>query len=348
MTARSEARDLTPWLTEDREEWLLDVTRWISETVESLGLGLAEITSLRERPWGVVLRVTTSDGVLYFKAEGLGGWHEPAVLRDLAGPWSELVPDVVAFDDERSWMLMADHGQPMWDVLDPMEQLSVFEAILPLYAEMQHASGSSVQRWIDLGAPDRRMTNMTDLLQRLLAGEFYGGALPIGPELRRAIDAALPTLEEACAGLATTSFADALDHGDLHGGNVLVGAGSPRLVDWGDSCVTHPFSSLFVTYQLAFAKGPLDDRLAGALRLRDVYLEPWTEYGSAVSLRASFSSALWIAHVSRALDFVHMLDGSTPELVVEWHGYIVELLDQWQQRRELLGRDDDLVEAIFA
>jgi hypothetical protein len=119
-------------------------------------------------------------------------------------------------------------------------------------------------------------------------------------------------------------------------------------VDWGDSCVTHPFSSLFVTYQLAFEKMPASDRHADALRLRDIYLEPWTEHGSASALRTSFVSAIWLGHLSRALDFVHMLDGSTPELVAEWHGYIVELLDQWQQRRELLGSGDDLIDAIFA
>jgi hypothetical protein len=290
--------------------------------------------------------VTTADRVLFFKAEGLGGWHEPVLLRDLTAKWPNLVADVLAFDDERSWMLMADHGSPMWDVLEPAEQLSVFEAILPLYAQMQQTSAGTIHRWIELGAPDRRVQRLPELLQHLLAGDFYGGQPPISTELRRAIDDAVPDLERVCIQLAEAPFADALDHGDLHGGNILVGPGEPRLVDWGDSCVTHPFGSLFVTYQLAFQKIPVADRHAGALRLRDVYLESWTAHGSAKALRESFTSAIWLAHVSRALDYVHMLDGSTPELIAEWHGNIVELLDQWQQRRELLSRGDELIDAI--
>ncbi|MEX0874215.1 MAG: hypothetical protein WD646_05800 [Actinomycetota bacterium] len=142
---------LTPWLTEARESWLDEATLWVTETIASLGLGPATgITSVREMPWGVVLRVMTADRDLFFKAEGLGGWHEPVLLRDLAATWPKLVADVIAFDDVRSWMLMVDHGRPMWDVLEPAEQLSVFEGILPLYAQMQQASTNSIQRLIEL------------------------------------------------------------------------------------------------------------------------------------------------------------------------------------------------------
>src|SRR5262245_15644059 len=111
-----------------RDAWLAEVSEWVTGVVTSLGLGtVAAITPVRERLWGAVARVTTPDRVLYFKAEGPGGHHEPAVLAELRRTWPDLVPDVMAEDREGSWLLLADHGQATWDVLDAEAQVAAFE-----------------------------------------------------------------------------------------------------------------------------------------------------------------------------------------------------------------------------
>lgn len=339
--------DAAPWLTARRAFWLGEVTTWIIDTVVALRAGaITRIEPVRERPWGAVLRVTTADQTMFFKAEGLGSRHEPAVLARLAGRWSSLVPDVLAVESARSWFLMADHGRPMWDVLDGPAQVALFEWLLPLYAELQASTVPSVESWVHMGAPDRRMHVLPELLDRLLAGEMWGGRLPIDHHQRQALDAVLPRFRLVCDELSAASFAATLDHGDLHGGNVLIDGSGRRLADWGDSCVTHPFSSLFVTYQLAITRLGPSDRAAAILRLRDSYLEAWTAAGPPKSLRRSFTLAVWVAHVSRALDFVHMLEGSTQELTTEWQENIVQLLRRWQQTQTLLNQDQELLFAI--
>ena len=325
----------------------MEVADWLAEVVVRHRLGaIADVASVRERPWGAVLRITTSDRVVYFKADGLGAHHEPLVLAELARAWPGFGPDVLAADASRSWLLMADHGKPMWDVLDMTGQVATLERLLPLYAEMQASSSPSVTAWIGAGAPDRRVHRLPALLDSLLAGQMASGALPIAEEQRRAIDAVLPDFARVCDELAASPFAETLDHGDLHGGNVLVDGGSFRLVDWGDSCVTHPFSSLFVTYQLALSRFDRAHRAAAALRLRDAYLEPWIREGSTASLRETFTLAIWAGYVTRALDFVSMLQGANAALIDEWHGHVVVLLRHWEEAHALLNHGAQFLSAI--
>jgi hypothetical protein len=206
---------------------------------------------------------------------------------------------------------------------------------------VQRESSALIERWIAAGAPDRRVSNIPKLLERLLAGELWG-ALPLEPEQHRAIEAVLPELRRVCEQLAATPFASTLDHCDMHGGNVLIGRGSPRLVDWGDACITHPFCSLFVTYQHAVALMPPGDRRSSALRLRDIYLETWSDLASAAELRTAFAHATWLGYLVRALSFAHMLDPSDASGRVD----VARFLMRWAETLPVLGRADDLVEAV--
>ena len=113
-----------------------------------------------------------------------------------------------------------------------------------------------------------------------------------------------------------------------------------RLVDWGDSVVTHPFSSLFVTYELAVSRFGRAERAGAALRLRDAYLEPWSRDGSVATLRETFTLAVWVGYVTRALDFAHMLDGARVEMINEWQPHIVRLLRHWADAHALLDQSE--------
>lgn len=324
-----------------------EVCDWLADVVSSLRLGsLVEITSIRERPWGAVFRIVTARRVVYFKAEGLGARHEPEILDELARTRPDMVPEVLEVDRRRSWLLMADHGKPIWDVLDTAGQVSALERLLPMYAELQAASSRSVGAWIGAGAPDHRVHQLPEQLDALLAGETPAGSLPIENEERRAFEVVSAAFGQVCEELAATPFAAALDHGDLHGGNVLVDGSDQRLVDWGDSCVGHPFSSLFVTYELAVSRFDRADRAAAALRLRDAYLDAWTDKEPLSTLREAFTLAVWAGYVSRALGFAQMLDGATTVLIEEWQRHIVVVLRHWQEAHGRLHDGAKFLSAI--
>ena len=52
---------------------------------------------------------------------------------------------------------------------------------------------------------------------------------------------AIPALEGACRDLAVHGLPETIVHGDMHGGNALIGAhGQAVIFDWSDTCIAHP------------------------------------------------------------------------------------------------------------
>jgi hypothetical protein len=118
------------------------------------------------------------------------------------------------------------------------------------------------------------------------------------------------------------------------------------LVDWGDSCVTHPFASLFVTYELAVNRFARTERSAAALRLRDAYLEVWSPHSSPATLQETFTLAVWVGYVTRALEFAHMLQGADSGMIARWQAHIVVLLGHWAKAHALLDESEHFLSAI--
>lgn len=331
---------LPPWLGDERARWLDEVTAWVLGVTSAADLGpVLELESVRERTWGAVLRVVTATATLFFKAPGTVGRHELRIISDLTPRWPNLVPDVLAVEVGRSWMLMADHGVPMRDVLGAVEQVAVIERLLPTYADMQRRTTEHVAAWLDVGAPDRRVDRLPELFDLLVNGGTPVGALRIDDAERTAHLAELPLLTRVCADLGTTEVADALDHADLHGTNVLVDGTHHRLVDWGDSCITHPFSSPFVPFEFVVAELPPHEQLSATLRLRDAYLEPW---GPSAHNREAFGLAVWVAHITRAVNIAHETLGESDD-----QEEIIGLLRAWHAKRSML-RSDDVLQPIGA
>jgi hypothetical protein len=328
-----------PWLTNARPAWYRDVHEWLAGIASSGELGaLGSIATVKERPWSVVLRVTFERAITYFKATGAGGRHEPALLLHLQRGWSRLLPEVLAVDVSRGWILLADAGPPLREAFDPPGQLAVLRRVLPAYAELQAATMPSIEPFLKLGLPDRRLHRLPELLEELISGEILtaGRSAEALAELRTSVRSLLPALERCCADLARSPYSAALDHGDLHPGNLLVHHGHCRFCDWGDSSVTHPFVSLGVTLEVALSQLPEVDREECARQLRNAYLGPWEAYGDLSSLRADFRRALWVAEVVRALDFARMFTGDDEESRARWQPMIAMPLERWMRREKPL------------
>lgn len=309
-----------PWLSDHRADWLADVESWITRRVTDLDLGdITSITVFRERRWGVIFDVRTTVRRVFFKAIEPTRRHEVGITK-VVSAWPNLAPDVLAADEKRLWLLMADHGLPIRDSLEPLAQVDAIASLLPAYAQMQASTVGNVAGWLADGAPDRRVHHLPAQLDAFLSS--YNE-----PRRVACVDM-LPAFREACDLLAASPIPDALDHADLHGTNVLFDGTHARVIDWGDCSITHPFSTLFVTF--SFVLAPLDatNRVAAAQQLRDLYLEPWG--GSTAETVRLFDVAIWVAHVTRAL-------GQAEEGTDDADQEVGTLLDAWLANAPALG-----------
>jgi Ser/Thr protein kinase RdoA (MazF antagonist) len=171
--------------------------------------------------------------------------------------------------------------------------------------------------------PDRRVSVLPGLYEKLLADV---GALRIDqpPGLTREQYRLLLDLSqrvvELCAQLVQYHIPETLNHGDFHDGNVFVRGGRFSFIDWGDSCVSHPFYSLRTVLVSAEISLGLEENSPELRPLRDAYLEPWTRYGSREDLLRALDLAGRLASINGALTWhrlVSRLEGLPREEYAE-------------------------------
>lgn len=267
---------------------LPEVQAWIAAAVETTGP--AERT--HDYPWATVLRVPTADGDVWFKANAPGLRHEGALLRLLASRRPDLVPEPLALDLGRGWILMRDAGTRLRELSAVEGSLDRWPDVLPRYAELQLALAGDVDELLALGVPDLRLAQLPHRYERLL-DELRGEELP-------RYRAAVPRIRELCAELARYGIPETLQHDDLHDGQVFVRDGAYRIIDWGDAVVSHPFFTLSVTLEGVIQWG-LDD-VEGSIDtapFRDAYLRP---FGAERDLRPAVDLALRLGWVCRAVN----------------------------------------------
>jgi Phosphotransferase enzyme family len=257
------------------------VHSWIREHADVTG----PIEQPHVRPWGTVLRAPTPDGPVWFKTNIPSMAYEVGVVGLLAEKRPDIVPPLLAVDLERGWMLMADAGERLREVIERERSLHRWLDVLPLYAGVQIDMAAHAEELLALGTPDHRLAVLP-----AKAAEI--------PELGDE----LPLIEDLCARLAAFGIPDTIQHDDLHDAQIFLRDGRPVVFDWGDSCVTHPFLSMSVTLEGVIGWG-LDD-VQGSEDLtayRDAYLGAFELYPPPDELNEALDVALRLGWASRAL-----------------------------------------------
>jgi hypothetical protein len=230
-------------------------------------------------------------GLAWFKACRPVQGFEPRLTADLHRRWPDLAPRVLAFDEDRRWLLTADAGQPIeWSA----EALPLWLQLLPRYAELQIAEAARVADHLAHGVPDLRLQTLDQRFEALVAAD-----LPIGADETRALRAFAPRFAVACAGLADRHPVSTVQHDDLHGRSAYVDAGTLRVLDWGDASIGQPlFSMVRLDLSLRETVGAAT-RDRWFPRLRDAYLEPW-----GPGLRDAFDLAQRVGRIAHAFTWL--------------------------------------------
>jgi Phosphotransferase enzyme family len=250
--------------------------------------------------WATVFRVPVDGEVAWFKACAPHQAFEVSLTASLSTRWAA-VTEVLAHDDERRWLLMADAGEPFRTLGNPPER---WLEILPTYAELQIGETGRAHEHLAHGVPDLRVERLPVLYEELLRV-----TLPVEAAEGSALEALHPRYIQRCTELDAAGIRPTVQHDDLHMNNVYVKDGPIRVLDWGDASIAHPFFSLFETFRFLeeMNRLPADDPWFA--RLRDAYLEPW---GS--DHRATFDLALRVGGLAHAIAWLHQRN-ALPEAV---------------------------------
>ena len=103
--------------------------------------------------------------------------------------------------------------------------------------------------------------------------------------------------------------------------------GRPRLLDWGEATVSHPFAGLVNTLRDIAFRRRLKPNGREMLRLRSVYLEPWTRFGSPRELSELFDRGYVLGALCRALTWDRVLTGQRAPVRDEYNRNAAVWLD---------------------
>ena len=269
----------------------------------------------RERVWGDIWKVTVDDGLHWFKA-GHQALRREVRLRRLL---EDLAPDhvlpLVASDEATGWMVTRDQG-PTLAARAREEGPHHYVELAATMGRLQRSVGAAALEPLEL--PTFRAEAAAGNLEEALR---WFAALPAdhpchasSTEIRKslgAMEAVVARWREVRPDVPGLS----IDHNDLHAGNAYPG---PRISDWGDAVVGHPFCSmrpLVVVAERTFGR-----ELAAAVR--QAYLEQW---GDPDSLQESLDVALRLAVPQRLLSWRHL---DEPDWIAEYAQYIRPLWEE--------------------
>lgn len=250
---------------------------------------------MKDRPWSTVWRV---DGDLWLKQCKSIWRFEPKLTTALAARWPDRMPEVVEHGDD--WMLLRDAGAMIEDLPDAHD---VWLEAIARYAELQRGEVAFVDEHLANGVPDDRTATLPEKYAAMLERD----ELPWRGDQRERLRRFERRFAQLCDELEDVA---SIQHDDLHIHNVYEG---PRILDWGDSCVQHPFFSLVVTF--VFVESGQDE-------IRDAYLEA---YGGD---RATFDLALRIGRIAHIFKWIRFRDVLPPGELPSYDRWFVGWIDQ--------------------
>jgi hypothetical protein len=252
------------------------------------------IEEVSAQPWGVVLRVPTAGGRLYYKEPAPEYAHEARIIEVLTSLCANAVPQVVV-SDERGRMLMRDSGEQLHVVLERDRALRYWVEALPRYAELQLAAAGAVDALLSAGAFDRRLASLPGQYREIVRERLDGQTAEEHEEL----NALLPALVHTCDQLRALGVPESIHNDDLTSANVFLHSGAYRFIDWGFACVSHPFFALAVTQRAIERRFGLAARSKEIKRVLGAYLEPFTVFARRDELEAALEPARRFGRICR-------------------------------------------------
>jgi hypothetical protein len=301
-----ETEQRLPW---DKAGWLDQAAAWTKAQLSRHGIeAVGEFILERTRPWAAVARIETSEGRVWFKEPAPVMAFEPALTALVSKRSPKVSPEVVAW--EESWLLTRDAGPQLRTLLEAEPAAApAWEGLLPRYAELQLAHVGRIDELLAVGAPDKRPQTLLADYPRLVQDVRALEAVPVERARLASLARGLERIVDSLEGPVPMTVI----HEEVHEANVFVLNGHARFMDWGEGAVSHPFAGLTNTLRdISYRRG-LEPGSPEVLRLRDAYLEVWTQFAPLDELRAMFDAGYVLGMLCRAVTWERFLASASQE-----------------------------------
>ena len=337
MTGRS----ILKW---EDPNWQKQAHEWIRTQAERQSIQITgEIEQPHMVPWSTVMRIPTNEGTIFFKATAMETVYESALTEKLAGWFPDCMPELIAVDTTRGWMLMRDGGEQLRASIRPTQDLKPWEPVITKYAELQIGLAEYASEILALGIPDHRLVTLPALYEQLLADE---DSLMIGQE--KGLTSAefqqlrdlTPRFNQICTDLSAFGIPASLNHGDFHDGNILLKNGRMTFFDWGDASLTHPFVSLrtfFVSMEIALNLDDYAPPTSGMTDLLLTYLEKWEIFAPKDELLKAYQLSRPVASIAKTLAWHQTISRLNGSLREEYAWIVPEVLREFMVYERMLA-----------
>ena len=275
---------LAPW---EQKGWFRAAALWTQERLTEAGYSLiGPVVQVKGAwSWSSLLRTETDQGAVYFKADYSHPPEEVSVILKLAKQWPRNVPQLIAADAGRNWMLMPDFGGESLESLGTGD----FVSAVSQFAQIQRSTAREMPTWKSLGCPDRTATALMGLTDLLFAdtGILCGGEHGLSQAELAALKRKKPLIAQLLTSLASSALPDTISSEDFKAGNVAVRDGQFLFYDWSGTVITHPFFGINYFLNRMVRKNS-EDRFLWRADLQDAprraivraFLSEWAEYAS--------------------------------------------------------------------
>jgi hypothetical protein len=287
-----------PW---SRPGWFARASAWMTDRMTELGQPPSEPPRIVYL-WGIaiVLRAESAAGSMFLKRSAPIFEQEAVVTGLLAEVTPDLVTRVAAVEPDEGWLLMHDHGDRVLGDRPP----DAWPPGLDRLATIQRAWTARTGELARAGAPVRAIAELAETVATFANRDALASQL--SPEDRAAWDASVPAFGAACRRLDELGPAPTLVHGDFHPWNVADEPAGPRVFDWTDAAISHPFTDLAV-----YATRPDDVIVRHAMR--DTYLERWSDQLDPAGLAEAGELAIVVGTLYQVDSYLRIVESLEPD-----------------------------------
>jgi aminoglycoside/choline kinase family phosphotransferase len=286
-----------------RPGWHAGAEDWIELQLERAGIQPTAIPE-QMRSWAIsnLMRVATDQGQVYFKAVPPYFACETAATVGLSGLYPGLVPEVIASDTERGWLLLRGFDGVRLEDVDTREKYAeAFRLLVRMQVDFINRA-DAIADWGGLVRPVRQLPPDAHVFADEALPQISSHVPDWPADTQSRLRASLPRLRELSNQLRDTGVPETLIHGDWHTNNVHYTDRGPMFLDWSDAAFTHPFFDLFTMFDFHGLDEMPDDRAV----LLDAYLSAWRQHTPEARLEEAARLAWILAPLYHALSYARI------------------------------------------